>query len=136
MGKSILVADTNILVSSIFWSGNPYKIIQKGINQDIIIFTSNDIISELKRVLKRDFHLEEQEIEDIIDSLMLFLHLTETSEKINVIKEDEKDNIILECAVSCNADYIISGDSHLLDLKQYKNIKIISARKFLDIYDF
>lgn len=135
MDKPIVVADTNVLVSSIFWSGNPYKIVQKGVNQDIIIFTSNDIINELKRVLKRDFHLEQQEIDDIVDSLMLFLHLTETSEKINVIKEDEKDNIILECAVSCNAGYIVSGDSHLLDLKEYKSIKILCAKKFLEMIE-
>lgn len=133
MDKHIVVVDTNILVSSIFWSGNPYKIIQKGIDQDIIIFTSNEIINELKRVLKRDFQLEEQEIQDIIDTLMLFLHLTETSEKINIIEDDEKDNIILECAVSCKAEYIVSGDSHLLNLKEFRGIKILSVKEFIEL---
>lgn len=134
MDKPILVIDTNILVSSIFWSGNPYLIIQKGINQSIIIFTSNKIIDELRIVLKREFHLAEQEIEDIVNALMLFLHLTKTSEKIDIIKEDETDNIVLECAVSCKADYIVSGDGHLLNLKEYNNIKILSARNFLDLF--
>lgn len=81
MDKLVVVADTNILISSIFWSGNPYKIIQKGISQEIILFTSNKIIDELNLALKRDFHLEEQEINDIIDTSLLFLHITETSEK-------------------------------------------------------
>lgn len=135
MCKPIVVADTNILVSSIFWSGNPYRVVQKGVNQDIIIFTSSKLVDELKTVLKRDFHLEDQEIGDVVDSLMLFLHLTETSEKINAVKQDEKDNMVLECAVSCNADHIISGDSHLLDLNEYRGIKILSAKQFLDIVE-
>jgi len=127
-----LVVDTNILVSSVFWSGNPYKIIQKGLNQEVLIFTSENILKELKTVLKRDFHIQQQEIEDIIDAFTLFLYPTITTEKINIIKEDEKDNIILDCAISCKANYIVSGDKHLLNLKQYKGIKIISARGFLD----
>ena len=108
MDKPVVVVDTNIVVSSIFWEGNPYKIIQAGINQEIIMFTSPKMIEELKTVLKRDFHLEEQEITDIVDAFLLFSHITQPFEKVNAVKEDEKDNMVLECAVSCNANYIIS----------------------------
>jgi len=135
VGRIKAVADTNILVSSIFWSGNPYQIIQKGINQEVIIFTSDDIITELKRILKRDFNISAQEIDDIVNSYMLFLHITETTEKINAVVDDPKDNIILECAVSCNADIIISGDKHLLNLKEYAGIKILSPSEFLDTFN-
>jgi len=133
--KIVIVADTNIIVSSIFWSGNPYRIVQKGVNQEIIIFTSDELLNELRTVLKRDFSLDEQEIEDIIGTLMIFMHLTNPSERINAIKEDEKDNKVLECAASCKASYIISGDGHLLGLKEYTGIKILSAKQFLDILD-
>ena len=50
---------------------------------------------------------------------------------MNVIKEDPEDNRVLECAVSANADFVISGDSHLLSLKSYSGINIISASEFL-----
>ncbi len=125
-----IVVDTNIIVSSIFWSGKPYQIMQKGINQELLIFISKDIIDELKVVLKRDFGLEEQEIEDIVSAILLFTHLAESKEKIDAVK-DKKDNIILECAVAANAGYIVSGDSHLLNLKEFRGIKIVSANEFL-----
>ena len=125
-----IVADTNIIVSSIFWSGKPYRTIQKGIDQKLLIFISKDIIDELRVVLKRDFGLEEQEIEDIIETVLLFTHLVETKEKIDIV-EDKKDNIILECAVAAGVNYIVSGDSHLLNLKEFRGIKIISADVFL-----
>ncbi len=51
--------------------------------------------------------------------------------KLDVIKADPKDNIILECAVAGNADYIVSGDKHLLDLKEFSGIKILKPAEFL-----
>lgn len=67
-----------------------------------------------KKVLQRDFNVGEQEIEDIIDAFMQFLHIIQPEEKIEIVKDDPKDDIVLECAVACHADYIISGDKHLL----------------------
>ena len=103
---------------------------QKGIDQELLIFISKEIIDELKVVLKRDFGLEDQEIEDIISAILLFAHLVETKEKIDVVK-DKKDNIILECAVAADVKCIVSGDSHLLNLKEFRDIKIVSANEFL-----
>ena len=65
----------------------------------------------------------------------MFLHVVEPKEEIKFIKEDPKDNIILECALAAKAGYIVSGDKHLLKLKEYKGIKIMSAREFLDILE-
>lgn len=130
-----IIADSNILLSSIFWSGNPYKIIQKAINNEILIFISQPILDEIKIILKRDFRIGEQEIMDIIDSIKLFTQLVKPKEKIDFIKEDRKDNIILECAVAANAKYIVSGDNHLKDLVSFRNIKIVSPAEFLRIID-
>lgn len=135
MIKAPIVADTNILVSSVFWSGNPYKIVQRGIEQETLIFTSRGILTELKRTLKRDFQISETEIEDIINAFVLFLHVVEPKEKIRFVKEDPKDDMILECAIAAKAEYIVSGDKHLLKLKEYKGIKILSAREFLDVLE-
>jgi uncharacterized protein len=133
--KLRVVADTNILLSSVFWSGNPYKIIQKGIDQEILIFISQSILDELQRILSRDFNLEEQEIKDIIDAIMLFTHFVKPQEKINAVKADEKDNIILECAVAAEADYIVSGDHHLKDLIEFRGIKIVTAARLLELLE-
>ncbi|MFH1848561.1 MAG: putative toxin-antitoxin system toxin component, PIN family [archaeon] len=128
-----VVADTNILVSSLFWSGNPNRIIQKGINRKLKIYTSRPIIDELKRILKRDFHVSDQEIGDIIESLNAFTVPAKPRERISYIKEDPDDNIILECAVAAGADYIISGDHHLINIGKFRNIRIVTAAEFLTI---
>ncbi len=57
--------------------------------------------------------------------------MIESTHKINVIKEDSDDNRVLECAVSAKADVIISGDGHLLSLKNYAGIDIIPASEFI-----
>ena len=52
--------------------------------------------------------------------------------KLNIkVCRDEKDNKFLECAIASKSDYIISYDKHLLKLKEFKNIKIITPEEFL-----
>lgn len=53
--------------------------------------------------------------------------------KLFVVKKDPDGNKILECAVSSNSDYIVTGDKHLLDIKEYKGIKIVTAKQFLEL---
>ncbi len=131
MIKTIVVLDTNIFISAVFWEGKPYIVVKKAINQEIIVFISNYIIDEIRKVLVRDFNLEKQEIEDIVNAVLYFTHLIEPKESVTVIKDDPKDDKILDCAVACNADFIVSQDNHLLNLKSFRNIKIVSPEEFL-----
>ena len=133
MNKSIVVLDTNIFISSVFWEGKPYLIVKKAINQEIVVFISNYIIDEIRKVLARDFNLEKQEIDDIVNAVLYFTHLIETKESVKVIKDDAKDDQILDCAIACNADFIVSQDNHLLNLKLFRNIKIITPEEFIKI---
>ena len=52
-------------------------------------------------------------------------------EKVDVVKEDPDDNAIIECAIAGKADYIITGDNDLLELKEYKWIKIRNSQSFI-----
>ena len=133
MNKTIIVLDTNIFISSVFWEGKTYIVVKKAINQDIIVFISNYIIEEIRKVLVRDFNLEKQEIDDIVNAVFYFTHLIEPKESVTVIKDDPKDDKILDCALACNADFIVSQDNHLLKLKKFRNIKIVSPEEFLEI---
>jgi len=51
----------------------------------------------------------------------------------NIITEDPPDNIVLACAVQSNADYLVSGNLHFLNLKEYRNIKMVTPAQFLEI---
>ena len=122
MNKPVVVLDTNIFISAVFLEGNPYRIVNKAINQEIIVFISNDIIKEIRKVLARDFALEKQEIDSIIDAVAYFTNFIEPKEKVRVVKDDPDDDRIIECALACNAQFIVSSDNHLLKLKNFRNI--------------
>ena len=133
MNKPIAVLDTNIYVSATFWSGKPYLVVQKAINQDIITFISQNIIKELRRVLARDFNIQKGDIEEVVNAVLFFTHLIKPKETVSVIKDDPDDDRILECALACKANFIVTQDKHLLKLKEFKKIKIVSAKQFLDL---
>ena len=131
MIKTIVVLDTNIFISAVFWEGKPYAIVKNAINQDIIVFISNYIIEEIRKVLVRDFNLEKQEIDDIVNAVLYFTHLIEPRGAVTFIKDDPKDDKILDCAIACNAEFIVSQDNHLLNLKTFRGIRIVSPEEFL-----
>jgi len=79
---------------------------------------------------KFTFTREQKKI--FITLILEIAKLTEITGKIKVIEEDEDDNIIIETAEVGNADFIISGDEHLLKLKEYNKIKIVTASNFLE----
>ena len=136
--KLSVVIDTNTIISApLSEDGNPAKIFELFLLEEIRNFTSGEIVEEVLDVFSRDKiknKLSHDKIDFIIKNFKNFSRLVKPSIKVSVIKDDPDDNIILECAETANADYIISGDPHLLKLKNYKNIKIVSPKEFLAIY--
>jgi uncharacterized protein len=131
--KTRVVIDTNVLISSL-WGGNPQRIIEIWDKNEIFVLVSQQILDEYFDVLNR-FDLTEEDIEDIT---ILFANpnktiLLDPDIRLNVIETDIDDNKFLECAKSGNADYIISGDRHLLEIKTFENIKIVNTATFLEI---
>ena len=78
-----------------------------------------------------EFGLIPSEIFPIVNHLRRHVYFVEEKSSIEIIKNDPTDNMFIECAFDGNANYIISGDHHLLNLEGYKLIKIISAKDFL-----
>ena len=134
MYKPRVVLDTNIYVSATCWTGRPYIIVQKAIKQDIAVFVSDEIIQELRKVLARDFSLSKSEIEEIVNAILLFTHMLKPKKKVSAIKDDPEDDRILECALACNADCIVTQDNHLLKLKEFQNIAILTPQEFAEKY--
>jgi putative PIN family toxin of toxin-antitoxin system len=127
-----IVIDTNISISAFFWNGLQRKVYELARNKKVILLYSSDIERELIRVLSyKKFKLNANEILPLaIDYRNIGLFVKVIS-SLDIIKEDPTDNIFLECAVDGDAEYIISGDAHLLNLKKYKNIDIVNAKEFL-----
>jgi putative PIN family toxin of toxin-antitoxin system len=99
---------------------------------EVILLSNTKIEAELIRVLAYSkFGLTSAEIFPVIKHLRKHAHFVGEKSNIKIIEEDPTDNIFLECAIDGNAEYIISGDHHLLNLGSYESIRIITAKDFL-----
>lgn len=132
-----VVLDTNVLVSSTLTErGKPFKILKKAESGYIELFISPEIIQELEDVLLRDkIPFEEEDVKEFIEKIISISTVIVPEESFEVINEDPEDDKVLECAIDSEADYIISGDSHLLDLEDFKGIKILSPDHFLEVFE-
>jgi len=130
-----IVLDTNVFISGIFWDGNfCSKIINKWKKKKLNMITSIPIINELTETLKNfKIQIDEEIIKEWQKIILENSIVVNPSEKINIIKEDADDNKFIEAALAGNVDYIISQDKHLLKIKEYDKIKIISPEEFLKI---
>lgn len=131
-----IVLDTNTIISGILWDGNEARVIEKAEKGEVKLFMSPKLVEELEGVLKREkftrkLEGKESTVEQSVAKIALIATLIEPARKINIIKDDPDDNRVLECAVSAKAEVIISGDKHLLELKTYSGINIMSAGDFL-----
>ena len=133
------VIDTNILVSGSIKKGSPpAKVLYAWRRGRFILVTSQSILNEVSRVLnyrkiKTKYHLKKKDIEELLFALYLASDLTPDRLKVKVITQDPEDNKFIACALEGRADYIVSGDEHLLKIKEYKGTKIITAYQFLKV---
>ena len=129
-----VLPDTNIIISSIFWRGNPYEVVRKGILGEYQLVISAEILDEVVDKLRNKFKFPEESIQELIDVLMTYCQIVDVKSKFDVVR-DKKDNKIVECAFDGKADYIVTGDPDLLVLKEFKGIKIVKAKEFLEEVD-
>lgn len=137
-----IVIDTNLLVSAILTpQGNPAKILKLILQGKFPLILSPAILEEIHRVLRYPKLLKLmsknkitlQEVDNFIDKLIKIAVITPGNLDLEVIQEDPSDNMILACAVEGEADFIITGDHHLTDLRIFQGIKIIDPAAFLKI---
>ena len=132
MGKTKVLLDTNILISALGWSGKPKVIFEKCLHGELELVTSPNQIEELKRVMNyQKFNFTEEQKATFISIILEMATIVEITDKIKVIVDDPDDNAILETAIVGNVQYLISGDPHLLKLKEFAKVKIVTASEFL-----
>jgi putative PIN family toxin of toxin-antitoxin system len=129
-----VVFDTNIYISAILFGGIPQKLITHALQKQFQLFISPDIITEILSVLSKKFHFSETKVKTIELLLKDLAVIVYPKEIITLIKNHPADNRILECALAAKANCIVSGDKkHLLLLKKFRRIKIISVQAFLKV---
>ena len=137
-----VLLDTNIWISGLLWGGNPRKIIQLAIAEQILLYSSKLLIDELQATLaypKLQRRLKKLEItaEELLVEVYRLIQLSQPILLSNIPDlRDSKDKIVLETALSVPVQIIISGDEDLLVLGQFQNIPILTTKQFLDNYQF
>ena len=126
-----VVLDTNIIISSVFWKGNPHEVVRRGILRVYQSVTSAEILDEAVNKLRTKFKFPEESIQELVAILLAHSHVVEPTSKFDVVR-DKSDNKVIECAFDGKADYIVTGDPDLLDLKEFKSTRIITAKEFLE----
>jgi putative PIN family toxin of toxin-antitoxin system len=131
-----MVADTNVIVSALFWGGNESKIVHMVEEGKIKLLTSVALLDELKKVLMYErFGLNEKEIDDNVKYILTISDIISPRRMLRVVREDPADNRVLECALAGKAAYIVSGDKHLLQLQKFGRARILRAKELLRVLE-
>jgi putative PIN family toxin of toxin-antitoxin system len=124
------VADTNVVVSGLFWPGPPRRILDLARTGQVELFTSPTLLAELEDVLSRRkfirrFELAGVGLQDLVQGYAALARVILPAEVPPIIAEDPDDDEVLACAMAARAEVIVSGDSHLLRLAEYQGIRIV-----------
>lgn len=134
--QRIAVLDTNILVSAIGWRGSErrlYGYCQSGMLRPA---TSSALLAELQRVLRYPkFRFSESEIDAFIKDILEHAIVAEPELTVSVVSAVPDDDRVVECAISANATWIVSGDKHLLALGTVAGVRVVTTAAALQILE-
>lgn len=128
--KPRLVLDTNIIISAIGFGGKPRNILLLSLENSFQSVTSPTLLTELQEVITKKFPKLQEEL-PIIEGKIKEKFLIVKPKKTLDILRDKDDNRVLEAALEGKCSHIVTGDKDLLDLGEYKGIKIVTANQFL-----
>lgn len=131
-----LVLDTNAAVSALLWRGTPGKLIDAAQSKTVFLFTSVPLLAELRGVVVREKFAKQLEVrglsaEEIFDGFAALATIVTPAIISTTIAKDSTDDVVLATALAAQADAIVSGDAHLLNLKQYQGMPILAPAEAL-----
>ncbi|MBS7653431.1 MAG: putative toxin-antitoxin system toxin component, PIN family [Candidatus Bathyarchaeia archaeon] len=133
-----IVLDTNVLLSALIKSGKPRELIFKIADGKAQLILSRGILEEFLEVteeLKIRRYVDEGDIIAFVRVLGAISKIVSVRSKFKIINEDPPDDVILRTAKDGRADYIVSGDKHLLLLGEFRGIKIVSVSEMLRLLE-
>jgi putative PIN family toxin of toxin-antitoxin system len=126
-----VTADTNIYISALNFGGVPRQFLAAARRKRFQLDISPPILGELQRVLRDKFSWTDEMLQRQTLRLSQITTLVQPTLTIGAIPNDPTDDRILECAVTAQAGFIVSGDNHLLRLGSYQGIRILKVADFM-----
>lgn len=137
-----VVLDTSVLISALFWRGASHGILKLAENKKIETCASPEMLEELQGVLERPkfkkfINRRRTSVQELmlktIELVSIFLTAAKPEDIIEGL-EDQDDVMFLHLAECSSASYLVSGDKHLLKMKNWKNTKIVSPAQFIRLW--
>ena len=126
-----VVFDTNIYISALaIPGGNAEDAYLEAVHGTFELYASVAILTETARVLQMKFDWAEDKVREAVQAVSQVATVLRPRPTLHILK-DGPDNRILECAIAAQAEFVVSGDRHLLSLKHHAGITMISLADFL-----
>lgn len=131
-----LVLDTNAAISALLWSGIPGRLIKAAHQKSVSLFSSSPLLAELRGVLSREKFASQLQAKgltpgELADGYAALVTIVVPAVIAPKIAKDLTDDMVIATALAAAADLIVSGDAHVLDLKSFQGIPIVSAAEAL-----
>jgi uncharacterized protein len=130
-----VTADSNIYISAFNFGGTPLRLLDLAIDGEIILSISSWIISEIREVLNMKFGWPMEDVNRAEEFIFSITEPVRMQLQLDVIQEDPDDNHVLECALAGRSEYIVTGDKHLLKLRQLADIRIMKVADFIQLLE-
>jgi putative PIN family toxin of toxin-antitoxin system len=128
-----IVLDTNVFISGVFFKGPPYQILKAWRNQEFQIVISLEILDEYHRVGEElSAQFPEVGLDPILELFATKAELIEAALLDEAVCDDPDDDKFFACAIAGGANFIVSGDKHLLKMSGYQRITVVRPRQFID----
>ena len=130
-----VVLDTNVLISGTFWTGDSFRILSLIDSGKFTLILSKEILEEYDRVLHSDEILEKSAYREekamAVRRLLAMATIIVPTSHVRVVTDDPDDDKFLDAAMEGKAGFIVSQDQHLLKLKEFQNIRILTPQELL-----
>jgi len=130
------VADTNVVISGLLWGGPPRAVLDLARSGAVELFTSPALLAELEDVLARRkflrrLQLSRTSVHELILGYASLARVIRPAPIEPIVLADPDDDAVLACALAARVDVIVSGDGHLLALRQVQGIRVATSAGFL-----
>lgn len=127
-----VILDTNVVASGFLWGGVPRQLLQAAREKKLHIYTSTTLLLELTDILGRakfahKLAAAQLSVDQLVERYALLTTVVHPTVIPPTILDDPDDDQVLACAFAAKADLIVSGDRHLLDLKEHQGIRIVTV---------
>jgi len=128
-----VTADSNIYISGLVFAGLPLQFLDAARAGRFQLSLSSPLLDEILRVLRDKFLWPQTRLDELSARLDKFTQHIHPAVTLDVVKNDPDDNRVLECAVAAGSQYIVTGDTDLLDLGHYSGIQIVRVADFMKL---